>query len=284
MLPVAGALLGALITGFIAIWIFRRGIKEEIKRKKIEENKRIDDIEDLYFLLLKNVSKGVNSQAKLLDDFIKEILTDKVKPIHIPKVINQDLTRIINLDSKDILKIYQRRNINVEEYNEVFSNLDFIVEVRKQIENSYNQYMDKIAHYSELFKIYMNKILTLTSNYLAHEKIDNPDTYKENDLWNFINTQILTYYKDRDENNNMDYHYDYFIRPLNVGLVEKYRMYRETVKMTDLCKKANDSKFDYELNVKWLSEQIDVFNTDLKNGNKIIEKHLEKYKKADNTQ
>jgi hypothetical protein len=279
-LNVSGALLGALITGLTAVWIFRKGINEERKSKELEESVRLNDIEDLYFLLLENVSTGIKTQTELIDNYVNQINEDENKTIQIPKVINQDLNRIINLDSKDILKIYRNRNIRVEEYNKVFSNLDFILEIKNQIDNTYNKYLDKIVHYSELFTKYMNKILTLTSTYLAYEKIENPKTYKENPLWNFINDQILLYYKERDENNNIDYHYDAFIRPLNVGLVENFRKYRETVKITVLCKKANDSKFDYELNIKWLIDQIMTFNKDLKNSNKKITKHIEEYKKS----
>lgn len=275
---ILGALIGVLITGGIAIWIFRKGIKEENKRKFLEENKRLDDIENLYFILLQNINKGINRQTELFDEFSKKILTDKTSSFHLPKVINQDLIKIVSLELNDILKIYQKRKISVEKYNKVFSNLNFIIEVNIQIENIYNQYIDKISRYSEIFKIFMNKILTLTSNYLACEKIDNPENFKNNPLYNFIKIQISTYYKDRDKHNNIDYHYDNFIRPLNVGLVENFGMYKETIEITNLCKKANDAKFDYELNIKLLAEQITVFNEDLKDGNKVIEEHLDKYK------
>ncbi len=64
VVAIVGAVLGAVISGLIAIWIFKRGLNEEAKKEFQSRAKKDDELENYIFHVISFMNSTIDQQVK----------------------------------------------------------------------------------------------------------------------------------------------------------------------------------------------------------------------------
>lgn len=223
---IIASFLGALISGLIAIIIFRRGIKNEKKKEKEKSVKESDELEEFLFSNIYSLNFFINKQ---IDEIFK--CSKKLKDWN-----NKDFLLPIfpELRTKDILKINQEKIFKTvvsdregesEHKIEDFINLrnsfynigDFIKSQSELNNKTFQRYLFNI----ELWNNSLKELLELSNSFVLEYNIDTKKT--SDDFLKFYTDLFVNKQREiikNNDNDNMVLVFDNLIKPLKDYLKE----------------------------------------------------------------
>ena len=233
---ILGSAIGAILSGAFAIAIFVQGRRNDKKKK----NKKVFEFGEEIFTLIKNIVVNSKEQVKLLDTLIKSI---KEKPHTHGSYKHIDfnlLKRAQSFDTTHVFNTFQYLNLAKKSYIKFYSSVDFLLEEFVNVDNDYHKNNSEvITPLSNDFIKLRQKIFTQGIDYIEQKR---RESMTEDPLYVFLNDLIIQYYTSPDLPSEIDIKYDFdtLIRPLKVGLVEKFRDYNQANDIMSLAKEAGD--------------------------------------------
>lgn len=143
-------LLGVLITGLIAVYLFNQGIKKERKlNKELRDNAKQDLIEkeseDLEFFKKHfiTLTEGViGNSLKQKDDYqeyANKILKNP-KQQHLPtQRTHENLNRLLKIDTQTLFHLIDSQGIEGKDFINFLGNLDYLNEIFQVIPNDIHE-------------------------------------------------------------------------------------------------------------------------------------------------
>jgi hypothetical protein len=119
-----GALLGAVISGIFAVWVFKSGEKAD----KIKEEKELLDFGKLYYQSINLLQKDyINLQLDFMDHFILETKQNLFMPHKLNIADGKDyMNRVTSLDIQKIHQLYFLIGIESKHLVNTINHLDFL--------------------------------------------------------------------------------------------------------------------------------------------------------------
>jgi len=220
---VIGALLGALLSGIFAVWVFKMGSKKEKKRETEKELNRIKRSLSTFHTLLKGTVKTTKQQISDFESYIKIIETNPFSN-EVPKQLpHQSLDRIQKLSTAELIELFEHLSFSTDDYLKVVNNLDYLYSVLGQIPKDVESIKGGSIHdLSTKFLEIKSEILTDCADFLIALKNSDPK-HEDNDLWKFINQLIIDYYSGaKDGNPDLNYDYNKLVNSLKVTILFKF--------------------------------------------------------------
>jgi gas vesicle protein len=232
-----GGILGAIISGIIAIWVFKRG---NIEEKEKEINKIFDFGEQLFVLI-----KNINENSKLQRDFIlqyKESLEQKPYTYgNFKRVSLNALERARSFDITFVFNTFKVLNQEKNTFIKYYNSIDYLFSVFEIIYNDYRNYSNEIVTpMSNKFIELRNEILDKSADYLKKIKDEGKQPDK---FYDFLNNLIGDYYTSEERPQEIDIGYDVrkIIRPIKEELIKPdYSSYELTNEILYLAKRSGD--------------------------------------------
>lgn len=216
---IIGAIIGAAISGGIALFVFLLG---ESRKKKSEKQKRKSFGKELITIII-SITKIVNDQLEQFKRFIETTREAPYKTNILFKLSFHQLKRIKSFDTTLIFKTFDTIGLKEKDYLKFYSNIDFLDDVINAIFSDYDENNSKhITPMSNEFIKTRNELLDICTDYLeVQRRLNNT----EDELYLFINQQILDYYQHPDMTQVPNIHFDiqYLIRPIKTILLERFR-------------------------------------------------------------
>ena len=237
---ILGALTGAGISGIFALWIFKKGKKQDKVQEEEKDKKRIESDRKTFFTLLDNVVETSRIQVTRYEEHIANTKVDPLANLAPQELTFQDLNRILKFESKQVIELYDYLGFSNEDYVKVVKNLDYLSAVFNKIpEDFWDVKNNNIENLSNVFIQTKNEILNLMADYLFEQKLSNPD-FEKDTLWLFFNELILDYYKDTDGKPELKYDYDKLINPLKVTLLRDFTFHKLSLEILKKTKVGGD--------------------------------------------
>lgn len=263
--PIA-TVLGVLISGLIAYWLFNKGIVKErmlyqekrenerkYEQKKIENEKKDLQIKELENLqkfgkllttLIINVIDISSKQTGFYKKFAEEFLKDLLGQHFIEEICLENLNRLLTLDIDRILQYFEYKNLNNDDFISTLGQIDYLNEVFKRIPNDIHENNGKVViELTNNLIAIRTKILKVCVGYLKNERKNN-EQFQNNPLWTTINSIVVDYHKDNDGKPSADWDYKNLIIPIKEKLlVDQFRFDETCNELLDFAKTGGDIVF-----------------------------------------
>jgi hypothetical protein len=273
LMNILGSIIGAVLSGAFAIWVFFQGKRND---KKKEEKMLFNYGEEVY-TLLKNITINARKQVELLEQLIKSIKTNP----HIPgkfQHINFNLLKLAqSLDTTKVFTTFQYLNLEKKSYIKFYQSIDFLLEEFTNIDYDYHKNnSDTITPLSNDFLKLRQEIFLQGTEYI---ELKRRESKTDDPFYQFINNLIIKYYESPSlpETVDIKYDFDMLIKPLKPEIIEKYRDYDQANSILNLAKQAGDLYISItQINVE-LANNVDGqigYLTDMINILDQIEKEL----------
>ncbi|PKQ61302.1 hypothetical protein BZG02_16025 [Labilibaculum filiforme] len=233
---IIGAILGAIISGGIAIFIFWRGRKNEKNKEKL---KYIDFGEEV-FTLLKNITANSKKQVELLNALVTSITEKPYTHGKYNRVSLNLLKRAQSFDTTYVFTTFKTLNLEKKSYIKFYSSIDFLLEVFENIDDDYHtNNSEVITPLSNKFLQLKGEIMNICSNFIESSRRENKTTEA---IYTFINQLLIDYHSPETLPDKIDLKYDVdkIIRPLKSELLAKYRDNDISIELLNLSKQAGD--------------------------------------------
>lgn len=174
LLNILASVVTGLISAWIAIYIFRRGVKIDKLKEQKKEEERLKDLEEYIKanieLLSKPIDKQVESHLRLTKKLKSKVEQD-YDPEEITSLHTKNLKRI---DHTDLYKIFvTRKNGDLQKRAELFQNLSADIDF---IDTSSRSFRGTLKYFKEKYELYIS--------------LWKRDMTKINELKNFINVDV----------------------------------------------------------------------------------------------
>jgi hypothetical protein len=236
LINILGSIIGALLSGVFAIWVFVQG-KRNAKK---EEEKMLFNYGEEIYTLMKNITINSKKQVELLEQLVKSIKTNP----HIPGIfqhINFNLfKRAQSFDTTRVFKTFQHLNLEKKSYIKYYNSIDFLLEEFTNIDYDYHKNnSDVITPLSNDFIKFRQDIFSQGTDYI---ELKRRESKTDDSLYQFLNDLIIKYYKSPllPETVDIKYDFDMLIKPLKPELIEKYRDNDQANAILNLAKQAGD--------------------------------------------
>lgn len=233
---ILGSIIGALLSGGVAIGIFMHGKRNE----KNKEKQKLYDYGEELFTLIKNIVVNSKKQVELIQVLVNSI---KEKPYNHGKYQRISINLIKRAQSFDTTLTFNTfKNLNLEKksYIKFYSSIDYLYEVFSSIDDDYHR------NNKEVITPLSNEFIKLRQQILTRgtEFTDQKSKEKDKDpLYLYIDKLVLDYYDPKSIPKTIDLKYDMekLIRPLKEELLAKYRNYQIANELLDLTKQVGDT-------------------------------------------
>lgn len=268
--PIA-TLTAVIISGFIGVILFLKGIEKERRlyqeRRKIEKDDIISDKNDefeflsnYFLLLLDNVIIDSRIQSELTIEYAKKLIKHPTQQINPTLVPYSMIKRVLEINNNKILEIFFRKKIEEVKFISLLSYLDYLNEVHEHFINDLNNGVPK--NVLELANNVINlriDILNVAVEYLRNEKISNI-RHSENPLYNTINNIVIEYYNGNNRIPNIQWDYAKLVIPIKDKLLnDSFRTHTVANDLLTLAKKCGDTFFSVQqFNTEFGEEQLIV--------------------------
>ena len=233
---ILGSILGALLSGGVAISIFSQGRKND---KKNEKKKLIDYGEEVY-TLVKNIVVNSKKQVELLNGLITSIRAKPYTHGNYTHISFNLLKRAQSFDTTHTFNTFKALQLEKMSYIKFYTSIDFLLELFTDIDSDYHKNnSEMITPLSNSFIKLRQEILILATNYTEgkrkESKIDDP-------LYIYLDQLVIEYITSQTDPKVIDLKYDeeILISPLKIQLLEKFRDYNITNDLLTLAKQAGD--------------------------------------------
>ena len=185
---ILGSILGALLSGGFAIFIFVQGKKNDRKR----ENQKLIYYGEEIYTLIKNIVVNSKKQSELLNDLIASIREKAYTHGNYQHISFNLLQRAQSFDTTFTFNTFKQLNLEKKSYIKFYSSIDFLLEVFTNVDNDYHKNNSElITPLSNDFIKLKQEIFTQGTNYIElqrrEEKTDDP-------LYQYLNKLIMDYY------------------------------------------------------------------------------------------
>ena len=273
--PIA-TLVGVIITGSVAYFLFNKGIAKERRlyqerhdnEKKDEKIKELDQLQKFGKLFTTLLNNCINVSQKQLDnykEFAVNCLADPLGQHFVKEVSMENLKRLLSFDLSDILLFHEYKGLKNIDFIETISRLDFLNEVFKRIPEDIHENNGKtvIELTNKLIEI-RTKILSKCAEFLNFESEHNT-AFASNPLWSTINTLVINYYENNDGRPSAKWDFENLITPIkNQLLVDAFRHNKLCNELLGLAKTGGDIIFS-----------IKDFTEDLCNGILLVTESID---------
>lgn len=248
-------LLGVLITGLIAVYLFNQGIKKERRlNKEFRDNAKQDLIEkeseDLEFFKKHfiTLTEGViGNSLKQKDDYqeyANKILKNP-RQQHLPtQRTHENITRLLKIDTQKLFQLIDSLGIEGKDYINFLGNLDYLNEIFQVIPNDIHEGNGKIIiDLSQRLIEVRTEILNTAADFVGKEKFENKD-HHNSPIWNTLNELIFEYYNNNDGVPSVEWDYEKLITPIKEKLLtEEFRYLEISNTLLNLSKTGGDIVF-----------------------------------------
>ena len=266
-------LIAALIGTGTALFVFYLTIKNQRKndRKLGEEqnNQRLNNFSNL----LKSAKKQIRSFEKALEQQINNFSKDELQ--FPPLAFNPDssVRRLKTLMQDEnyffaFAKVHKKR---IVDYNEIALLIDYSISQEKQViamtDRDFKAVLKLKREFSELiYSLFHYKIYSLTFK---------KDLLDENYI-NKLNKIYDEFYKKMKSNDDMNFYYSDFIKPVLEQVLNKNVSKEEILKLTLECKKAGILISGIKHQIQTHKAEMEYILNNYKTRSKIFYKAIEK--------
>jgi hypothetical protein len=169
---ILGSIFGALISGIVALYIYRRGEKQKERQDKKKEAKELEGFGSEIYILTKNSIVAAKTQYGYIIKYVDEIKETPYSVHSLKKVINSDLKRLKELDFSRIHKLFMHLGKSSKTPINFINNIDFLNEVFVSISvDSDKNNKESVVPFSNKFLQIREEILMEVLNARAREEI-----------------------------------------------------------------------------------------------------------------
>jgi hypothetical protein len=236
LINILGSIIGALLSGAFAIWVFVQG-KQNTKKK---EEKMLFNYGEEIYTLLKNITINSKKQVELLEQLVKSIKTNPHIPGKFQHINFNLLKRAQSFDTTRVFNTFQHLNLEQKSYIKLYNSIDFLLEEFINIDYDYHKNnSDTITPLSNDFIKLRQEIFAQGTDFI---ELKRRESKTDDPLYQFLNELIIKYYKSPSlpETVDIKYDFDMLIKPLKPELIEKYRDYDQANAILNLAKEAGD--------------------------------------------
>ena len=217
---IISSLLGALISGLIAIYIFRKGIKTERLIKKEEYIAESNDLEQYFFLNIDSVFFFINKQIEEISLCIKKIKDWNNSDFSLSIFQELNTKNMWGINQERLYKIFISNRIGdlkdkasdfINAKNSLFNIEDFLsnqMELNKKISQ-------KVLFNIELWNQSIKELLSLSNKFVYAYNLDSQK--KDDSFLKFYTILIVKKQMqliEENKNDNMQIYYNEIILPL----------------------------------------------------------------------
>lgn len=261
-------LLGVLITGLFAVYLFNKGIEKERRlNKEFRDSAKQDLIEKEligleffkkhFIILTEGVIKNSLKQKDDYQEYANKIIKNP-KQQHFPtQRTHENLTRLLKLDTRTLFQLIINHGIEGKAYINFLGNLDYLYEVFQVIPNDIHEGNGKkIIDLSQRLIDVRTEILNTAADFVGKEKYQNKD-HLNSPLWNTLNELIIEYYKNNDGIPSVEWDYEKLITQIKEKLLtEEFRYIEISNVLLNLSKTGGDIVFSIVEGNTYLANDI----------------------------
>ncbi|MDN5213001.1 hypothetical protein QQ020_13120 [Fulvivirgaceae bacterium BMA12] len=111
LINVVAAMLGAVISGLIAIWIFKKGLKEQAKREQDIKTKRYKELESHFFHLISFMDSAINQQVNEIARSSQALKNFGNKKLALRIVPALNTNEVNSISNEDLYKMFVSNRI-----------------------------------------------------------------------------------------------------------------------------------------------------------------------------
>lgn len=260
-----GALFGSLISGLIAVWIYRRGVIQENIRSENKERQEVQRVRKTFFILLESIIKTIKEQVAEYESYNQKIAHDPLENIVPKEYPLQDMDRILKIETSNIIEVFNYLGLQDTEYLSTIQNLDYLNAVNKGISKELNDLKGISIH--DMNTTYINtrnEILDICALNLLNIQNSNPD-FERNEYYIFLNGTISSYYETNDGISGLQYDQQRLIEPLKDAFIHRFRDQEIVHEVLKKAKKCSDIVFtighfneNFSINLRRIIDDINV--------------------------
>jgi|GEM_PF-5520024 len=165
ILNVGAALLGALISAWIAIWIFNKGNKNQRAIEGEKETKRLAETK-IYFETLVNllIDEPIERQQAEILKFTNKLKKKKFQHYEMQVMVGLSLEYIKKVEHKDLFKIYvSDKDVEAKTviFNKLVTELDLITAIKENLHEHYNSFFTDYKKFEGDFQTNAESVIKL---------------------------------------------------------------------------------------------------------------------------
>ena len=240
LLNILASIATGLISAWIAIYIFRRGVKIEKLRELEKEDERLRDLEEYIKANISLLSRPIDKQVESYLRFTKK-LKSKVEQDYDPEEITSLHTKNLKrIDHTDFYKIFVTRKKGelqkrVELFQYLSADIDFIDTSLKSFRGTLKYFKGKYELYISLWNRNMTKINELKN--FINVDVEIAKTVPEQDPFYITMNKIFKEFPKKKDYTEPDVAIIEFIEPLR-KLCDNQVADRRAVLMSNLSMKC----------------------------------------------
>ena len=181
-------LLGAVISGAIAVWIFNKGIKKRREEEEEKEKRRLDELKVYFLTFLRLLEKPINVQIMSYLRFssnLKHIEDINYAPTY---EVSLNTRSFKSIDRKDLYKIFVTNRTGSPTakaalFQQLITQIDYIKVTEKDFKKLFKYFISKLELYSKSWEDNINKISqlkdTMTTNARQNRVGEGEDIFLE---------------------------------------------------------------------------------------------------------
>lgn len=173
LLGILASLLGAVISGVIAVWIFKRGLDQEKKK----EEQRLQTVKEFFQASLNMLQKPIDNQVANIDEFCTELEKRNFDIPMLTFVTSLNIDSIESIEPKDLFKIYLNgeENKKTESFQLLMSKLILIRRLADDTNRDFNAFSTYFKQFEADYHKYVEEVVDLfnvevTNNLIAFGK------------------------------------------------------------------------------------------------------------------
>lgn len=273
----------AIFTTFATIFIFFIGylINRWIRFSK--EKKRLNEVENYFYLLFDQIKFPINDQIKILNKLAEDIANKNFTQFTYKENVNLDVTNLLNIPHVDLYKIFiVRKKGEIAKKAEHFTNmsntLNYIRILKINAKNNMDKFFNEFRHNEGNWMEAYNSILEHFDTFVSSNIRNSPKKVNDGFLNDF--NMLLEEWKKYEDTNNIHLEYKNFIIPLR-SICNRYRGDERANVIVQLINKAESAFKSIGYYRETYSKQFKVDASYLKSKFEAFES-AEKYFRGEN--
>ncbi len=247
---IIGSLLGALLSGFAAIFVFWLRNRKDNNMKKMEL--KLLGHELYYFM--DNIVSNMNSQVATIKELIESLKDGTYKHIILKRVVMNHVQRAKSFETNKTFSTFQYLGLPPKKFINYYSHLDFLFELLTAVDNDIEMNNSKVVTlYSNAFIESRNEALILITDYIGKCVLEKKT---DDAFFKYLNNKIIEYHTNAKPEPDISYDLVELIRPLKVDLLRDFRDREITNGILTLLKKAGDIAFSIKDSNRKLLDDI----------------------------
>ena len=226
--------IGAIASGLIAIWIFKRGIAEQKNADREKELKRLQEVKKFYFHTIHSKLEPLKSQINYNFLLATKLREERASNFTVKFDPSLNFEELLGIDQKDIFNIFiYDEKSDTAKYIEMKNSIRLIETINRETKDILKHLDSKYQTYQDKFADKVDKIQKLVQRYTHSNDIEKIEL--KADLFLFdIWKQILEWEKLKDLDNRDPYILnENFLQPIR-NICAKHHLDKRKPEILDL--------------------------------------------------